>query len=100
MEILLDKHFQIIRDTSTDFVRSIANKIHWDERLIGIKGAKGTGKTTLLLQHIKTALSKQKVIMVHVEKFIVLLNRQSLKLGNMHIVIDVSAKDSLDVCGL
>jgi predicted AAA+ superfamily ATPase len=27
--------------------------IEWDNRLIGIVGAKGTGKTTLLLQHIK-----------------------------------------------
>lgn len=26
--------------------------IRWDERLIGIKGARGVGKTTLLLQHI------------------------------------------------
>ncbi|MBR3467452.1 MAG: AAA family ATPase [Bacteroidales bacterium] len=29
------------------------DQIDWEERLIGIKGAKGVGKTTLLLQHIK-----------------------------------------------
>ena len=39
--------------TRIDFVRSIMNKINWDARLIGIKGSRGIGKTTLLLQHIK-----------------------------------------------
>jgi len=29
------------------------NEIPWNERLIGILGARGTGKTTLLLQHLK-----------------------------------------------
>lgn len=32
------------------------NQIHWDARLIGIKGARGVGKTTLLLQYIKENL--------------------------------------------
>ena len=31
-------------------------KIEWQARLIGIKGARGTGKTTLLLQYIKKHL--------------------------------------------
>jgi predicted AAA+ superfamily ATPase len=31
------------------------DRISWDERLIGITGAKGAGKTTLLLQRIKRA---------------------------------------------
>lgn len=32
------------------------DRIHWDARLIGIKGARGVGKTTLLLQYIKENL--------------------------------------------
>ena len=35
------------------FIRGVMNLIHWDARLVGIKGARGVGKTTLLLQHIK-----------------------------------------------
>lgn len=94
MEILLDKHFQIIRDTSTDFIRSITNTIHWDERLIGIKGAKGTGKTTLLLQHIKTALSKQKVIYLSLDDIYFFGNtlsdtvRQFIQIGYDHFFMD------------
>ena len=38
---------------NTEFVRSIDGRIEWDARLIGLRGARGVGKTTLLLQHIK-----------------------------------------------
>ena len=40
------------------FSRFLASEIDWDDRLIGLKGARGTGKTTLLLQHIKTSFPK------------------------------------------
>lgn len=43
--------------TQTSFVRSIMNEINWDARLIGIKGSRGVGKTTLLLQYIKLNLT-------------------------------------------
>lgn len=42
-----------ISNTKESFVRSLDKKINWDSRLIGIKGARGCGKTTLLLQHLK-----------------------------------------------
>lgn len=38
---------------SLDFKRYLYNRIDWNDRLIGIKGFRGVGKTTLLLQHIK-----------------------------------------------
>ncbi|MFA9391300.1 MAG: ATP-binding protein [Prolixibacteraceae bacterium] len=94
MDILLDKHFQIIRDTSTDFTRSIANKIHWDERLIGIKGAKGTGKTTLLLQHIKSTLNNHKAIYLSLDDIYFFGNtlsdtvRQFIQMGYDHFFMD------------
>lgn len=57
MEFLFEQFQQKLKHTSTDFVRSIMDEIHWDARLIGIKGARGIGKTTLLLQYIKLHLS-------------------------------------------
>ena len=39
------------------FKRYLHNKINWDARLIAIKGARGVGKTTLVLQHIKQTYS-------------------------------------------
>lgn len=39
--------------TSTDIVRDIINRIHWQHNLIGIRGSRGVGKTTLMKQYIK-----------------------------------------------
>jgi predicted AAA+ superfamily ATPase len=37
----------------TDQVRDFMHTIDWDNRFIGIKGSRGVGKTTLLLQYIR-----------------------------------------------
>lgn len=39
--------------TDLTFKRYLYEQINWNVRLLGIKGARGVGKTTLLLQHIK-----------------------------------------------
>ena len=56
MDTLIEKSFQKVRDVDTRFVRNIMNEIDWNDRLIGISGARGVGKTTLLLQRIKKIL--------------------------------------------
>ena len=53
MEKLIDKSIKKIENINTDFKRFLVKEINWDRRLIGIKGARGTGKTTLLLQYIR-----------------------------------------------
>jgi len=53
MDALIEKYHRKLANTQTTFVRSLASEINWNARLIGIKGARGVGKTTLLLQHIK-----------------------------------------------
>jgi ABC-type uncharacterized transport system ATPase subunit len=37
----------------TTHLRGLHSQIDWNDRLIGILGARGTGKTTLLLQHLE-----------------------------------------------
>jgi predicted AAA+ superfamily ATPase len=44
---------RLVQLTNITFVRYLYKEIAWNNRLIGIIGAKGTGKSTLLLQHIK-----------------------------------------------
>lgn len=56
MTTLFEKHLRKINATPMHFTRSIMDTIHWEARLIGIKGARGVGKTTLLLQYIKKNL--------------------------------------------
>jgi len=42
-----------ILDAPTSFKRYLLKKINFKNRLIGISGARGVGKTTLVLQHLK-----------------------------------------------
>lgn len=42
-----------LRATPLEFKRYLYDQIDWRDDLIGIKGPKGTGKSTLILQHIK-----------------------------------------------
>jgi len=53
METLFRAYNRRLEETQTDYIRYLYSCIDWSERLIGIKGAKGVGKTTMLLQHIK-----------------------------------------------
>lgn len=53
METLYRAFNRQLEEIQTHHLRYLYNLIDWDERLIGIKGAKGVGKTTMLLQHIK-----------------------------------------------
>lgn len=53
MESLMSTFSARYARTNTNFVRGLEKEIEWDYPLIGIRGARGVGKTTLLLQHIK-----------------------------------------------
>lgn len=46
-----------LQDTPEGFKRYLIDKIDWRDNLIAIKGAKGTGKTTMLLQRIKESFT-------------------------------------------
>ena len=47
-----------LRRTPLRFTRFLLDEIHWGDRLIGISGARGSGKTTMMLQYIKNRLPK------------------------------------------
>jgi predicted AAA+ superfamily ATPase len=42
-----------LEEAPTDYVRYLHDKVSWNSRLIAILGARGVGKSTLVLQHIK-----------------------------------------------
>ena len=49
---LVNYYHRKIKQVNLNFKRYLFNRINWDARIIGIKGARGVGKTTLLLQRI------------------------------------------------
>ena len=53
MDALFLAYNRRLEEIRTDYLRYLYSSIDWSERLIGIKGARGVGKTTMLLQHIK-----------------------------------------------
>ncbi len=55
LQELFDGQERRLRAVSSAFHRSLYSGIDWNARLICIKGPKGTGKTTMLLQRIKEA---------------------------------------------
>lgn len=59
MEVLHEKFIQRLRYIPMDFIRSMMDKVNWNARLIGIKGARGIGKTTLLFQYIQLNLANE-----------------------------------------
>ncbi len=69
MEKLIEFFRKKINSTNMTFIRSLEEQINWEARLICIRGSRGTGKTTLLLQHIKKNFSDKldKVIYVSLD---------------------------------
>ena len=53
MNSLLEFQENLIRPVKNDFRRYLHKQINWNQRMIGIKGPRGAGKTTLMLQHLK-----------------------------------------------
>ena len=52
IEPLLNNYHRKIAKVDTRFLRYLYARINWKARIIGIRGARGVGKTTMLLQHI------------------------------------------------
>ena len=69
MESLFQYSASRINSVDTSFKRYIWDKINWNNRLIAITGARGVGKTTLLLQYIRENLNDKpdQVIYVSVD---------------------------------
>ena len=97
--ITIDYLYQIsnrkINQVSLDYKRPLYYRINWDNRLIGIKGPKGVGKSTLLLQHIKEAFAdRSKVLYVSLDNMwfstndLVELVEYHYTHGGTHIFLD------------
>lgn len=57
MERLVELFRRKMALTQGASIRSIDKEIAWDARLVGIRGARGVGKTTLFLQHMKNTFA-------------------------------------------
>lgn len=61
LELYYENHFRILNKLKSTFDRPyFIEKVAWDEQMIGIKGARGVGKTTLVLNYIKQTYGTSK----------------------------------------
>lgn len=94
MEKLFEQFHRLIKDVNTDFFRYIYQDINWNNRMIGLTGPRGVGKTTLVLQHIRQNLNLVRTLYVTAEDFyfadnkLVDLAAAFVKGGGTHLFID------------
>ncbi len=53
MDVLKEKSAILLSQVEMGFQRPLLNQINWQNRLIGVLGARGVGKSTLLLQRMR-----------------------------------------------
>lgn len=94
MEKLFEQFKKLLRETDTNFFRYIYNEINWKNRMIGLIGPRGVGKTTLVLQYIKQNLNLDNTLYVTAEDFYFADNKlidladAFVKLGGKYLFID------------
>lgn len=86
MDRIFKTYGRLLAGTELGFTRYLYDQINWDNRLIIIKGARGVGKTTMLLQHIlKTFANRQKALYVSLDH-IWFSNHSVMDLAEYHYV--------------
>ena len=67
MEKLTQIYKKLLKETDVRFQRYLYHEIDWENRIIGIRGPRGVGKTTLMLQHIKKEMDASDVLYVNAD---------------------------------
>jgi predicted AAA+ superfamily ATPase len=94
MNILQEISDKLKASVKIDFVRKIIDKLDEPDRMIGIKGARGVGKTTLLLQYMKLRLKDKNALYISLDDLYFTENTfldtadTFVKNGGTHLLVD------------
>jgi len=94
MDRLFATSLKLVREVRTDFKRYMYDQVNWKNRLTGLIGPRGVGKTTLVLQYIKHNYHSSEALYVSAEDFyfadskLTALADTFVKLGGKHLFID------------
>lgn len=71
MEAFFRTHNYLVEHTDAPVRRRLMDEIDWNDRMIGIKGSRGVGKTTFLLQYAKehVDVNNRKCLYVNMNNF-------------------------------
>ena len=94
MERLKKLSNEAVRRTPTTFKRYLHNQINWNRQLIGISGARGSGKTVMLLQYLKSLPNTENGLYVSLddifftENKLVYFAEDFVKYGGTYLMLD------------
>ncbi len=94
MEKLVQRFHSLLDNIDVSFLRDQYSLVNWNDRMTAIVGARGVGKTTLLLQHIKLHLSTDDTLYVSADDFYFTEHKlldfaeEFHKMGGRHLFID------------
>lgn len=94
MEKLQASFDSMLRAIPTDFHRYMFARINWNNRLMGLVGPRGVGKTTLMLQYAKENLDRNTTLFVNADDLyfsshhLIDLADEFVKRGGKHLIID------------
>lgn len=69
MDRLYETMHRLLANTTSNFHRYVYDRINWDNRMLGLVGPRGVGKTTLFLQHIKHSDQVNQTLFVSADNF-------------------------------
>lgn len=94
MDKLFEQSNKLISEIDLGFLRYMHDEINWQNRMIGLIGPRGVGKTTLVLQYIKQNLNINEALYVSAEDFYFVDNKitdladKFVKYGGKYLFID------------
>lgn len=94
MDRLYENFNKLLKETQTDFIRYKYDEITWKNRMLGLVGPRGVGKTTLFLQYIKKNLAVKDTLYVSADNMyfanhtLIDLADKFSKQGGRHLFID------------
>lgn len=95
MDRFYKTHFDLLESIQSPIKRELKNEINWQNRLIGIKGTRGIGKTLFLLDYIKSTFGTDKsCLYVNLNNFyfsgnsLVNFANEFRKMGGKTLVLD------------
>ena len=91
----LQKNFDLLlQDVSVEFHRYLYDRIDWKNRLIGLVGPRGVGKTTLVLQYAREVWKRDEVLYVTADDLYFASNKlvdladEFVRMGGKMLIVD------------
>ncbi len=94
MEQLFEYFTRKLKETPTDLIRYMYDKIDWTGHALGLIGPRGVGKSTMLLQYVKMQLEVKETLYVSADHLyfashtLVELADSFYKMGGKHLLVD------------